>query len=886
MASALGANALPRRQAFSAQLPFAAASPQATASRLRVTTSPVRTATVGIGPVHAVSYSPPPAQRVASASSRQSSPTPGPPTAARVITTARPRSPAGTISHQPPMSVGHSTIAPQRQSSIPAVTRESHVVGERALTREQMIQMGRLMPASVNSSGCLQSPLQPGSPGSSERAKLQVAEVEQASRAQVHRLEKMVQGLASDSSARQTSSAGPAPYEPPQRVVTLLHPEGPEILPPGAVVRLSRENSHATTFDDAHVSLRPASTQEAEAQLNKELSTDVTAAADCEGLKQGERLGPDESHRIRLGEYERELEARLAKAEGARLFLQAELESRDSEMTALRRQAEDGGNLHRQNAELRVELAASKQMQESLKTDASKEARLAEELKEQLLQAQASLKEATLAQNMQDKAQNRTREVSLEAELARAHKVADQIQQDLASEAATAAQLRSQLSMAAALSQDLVAAAAISAALAQPQSSPDSEELQRRLDEESRLAADLQQQLAQALQRAAAAEAKPCGPEDDGELEHVRLQAAQAIATAEELHTRLRHVEEAQESAAASVSPAADLDPGLLASLCTARRLSAEAVQSLLEAVRTDNVEALKAILNAEGASEEALLCKDQDGCSLLQLAIRSGSFDVASALLEESQQMNERHEFQLKLQEELLEKRRKQLVNGFGPGGCGALAMLCRREDASREVLASLMAAQADPYQPDSAGVTPFMECARTGNVSFMKLLLNGTRGLVLLDTDRQSRTALHHAAQAGQREAAELLLKAGEDASLADAMDLDGCMAASLARDAGHTDLSAMLAEALSDDALEQFLAQGSQSIPPESASPEVPVDQDWAACSDEEIDESFHMDIPEEEHLQERINRKDGGQPGGLHRQTEATRGHGPGHRLQSL
>lgn len=56
----------------------------------------------------------------------------------------------------------------------------------------------------------------------------------------------------------------------------------------------------------------------------------------------------------------------------------------------------------------------------------------------------------------------KSREAALEAEVARAQRVADQMQQNLSKEAALVAQLRSQLSMAEALSEDPSAAAAIS----------------------------------------------------------------------------------------------------------------------------------------------------------------------------------------------------------------------------------------------------------------------------------------------------------------------------------------------------------------------------------------------------------------------------------------
>lgn len=48
---------------------------------------------------------------------------------------------------------------------------------------------------------------------------------------------------------------------------------------------------------------------------------------------------------------------------------------------------------------------------------------------------------------------------------------------------------------------------------------------------------------------------------------------------------------------------------------------------------------------------------------------------------------------------------------------------------------------------------------------IAHSRLLLKGSRGMVLLDMDRECRTALHCAAQAGAKQAVELLLKAAAE-------------------------------------------------------------------------------------------------------------------------
>eukprot|EP00913_Durusdinium_trenchii_P002324 g2146.t1 len=199
-------------------------------------------------------------------------------------------------------------------------------------------------------------------------------------------------------------------------------------------------------------------------------------------------------------------------------------------------------------------------------------------------------------------------------------------------------------------------------------------------------------------------------------------------------------------------------------------------------------------------------------------------------------------------------------------------------------------MEVQADPFQPDAEGRTPFLECARVGNCSFMALLLKGSRGTVLLDMDsrgegcgsggsvegpqredRECKTALHYAAEAGKKEAIQLLLKAG---ATVEALDLQGRSAASYANEAGHD-------EAMSDELLEEmFMDEADGAAPsnpgttmPGHAAPNAPnsdeelpglgharllanvrfCQEDWTVPSDDP-----GLEIPEEEHLQGRLHQ----------------------------
>lgn len=245
--------------------------------------------------------------------------------------------------------------------------------------------------------------------------------------------------------------------------------------------------------------------------------------------------------------------------------------------------------------------------------------------------------------------------------------------------------------------------------------------------------------------------------------------------------------------------------------------VSREAMQSLFEAAAGDDLEALRGALPAgEDAVATVLSARDVSGRTLLQAALAAGSLECARFFLEEGKRRAERRRYLHEVQAEMLERELGQFVNGCDSDGCAALALFCQRAETSsaetsRALAVMLLEASADPIQRDKTGMTPFLECVKAGNCEMMMLLLKGTRGYVLRDLDDHQRSALHWAAKEGQVETVELLLKAGGDA---DALDADANTAADVARAAGHSQLAGTLAEALSDEALEGFLARGSGS------------------------------------------------------------------------
>uniref|UniRef100_A0A7S4WDI4 EF-hand domain-containing protein n=1 Tax=Alexandrium monilatum TaxID=311494 RepID=A0A7S4WDI4_9DINO len=276
------------------------------------------------------------------------------------------------------------------------------------------------------------------------------------------------------------------------------------------------------------------------------------------------------------------------------------------------------------------------------------------------------------------------------------------------------------------------------------------------------------------------------------------------------------------------------------------RQLSTNSKDRLFEAASSDDVGALRAALQGEEDAVMAVLrARDGTGRTLLQVAIISGSEEAATFILGEGQRWAQRRKFMFQLQGELLERELGRFVNGQDHYGQNALAVLCSAPTATREVFIMLMEAQADPTQRDMTGKTPFLECAKSGNVQVMGALLRASRGVALADVDDANRSALHWAAHEGQQQAVELLLKANADA---DAADLEGNTAADLARVAGHIQVAQMLAEAMSDEALDEFMEQAGGG----TDGPRGSRDEGY------DVDEGEDFDIPQEDPVHARVPR----------------------------
>lgn len=236
----------------------------------------------------------------------------------------------------------------------------------------------------------------------------------------------------------------------------------------------------------------------------------------------------------------------------------------------------------------------------------------------------------------------------------------------------------------------------------------------------------------------------------------------------------------------ASISPCAG-------SIVFRRQLSNASSEKLFEAVAKDSTTALVEILQqSDRAIELVLGTRNEEGRTLLHASLASGSMEAAKFLLTEGKEWATRRQFAYKLQGELLERELCEFVNSSDKDGFSPLAVLCRDKSSNNDVAVALIEAQADPLCRDPQGMTPFLECARAGNITLMKVLLQLTRGLVLLDSDQESRTALHWAAQEGREDAVQILLRARCDH---EATDSEGRTPAEVAALASHPELGLLI-------------------------------------------------------------------------------------------
>lgn len=213
----------------------------------------------------------------------------------------------------------------------------------------------------------------------------------------------------------------------------------------------------------------------------------------------------------------------------------------------------------------------------------------------------------------------------------------------------------------------------------------------------------------------------------------------------------------------------------------------------IFEDAASNNVAALQAALAADPQQLQSMLhIKDEEGRSLLHLAIASGADEVAGFIVSEMTNWVNRCRCAYNAQGEAMQKRFSQMFNAQDRAGRSPLALLARIEDPAAEVAAALLEARADPAQRDGDGVTPFIESARSGNIALGRSLLELTQGSVVLDTDDSRRSALHWASSEGRGNFVELLILSR---AAPDVMDLDGRTPVDLARSAGQTDIVKIL-------------------------------------------------------------------------------------------
>lgn len=220
---------------------------------------------------------------------------------------------------------------------------------------------------------------------------------------------------------------------------------------------------------------------------------------------------------------------------------------------------------------------------------------------------------------------------------------------------------------------------------------------------------------------------------------------------------------------------------------------------ALFEAAALNDTGQLEAAF-AQGEREQEALFKasDSEGRTLLHVAVATGAFDTAQLLLAQFHRWTNKRKHQQTFMGELFRHQANALANCRDHAGRSPLSILCTHEETPREVSVALLQAGADPRQCNMSGVTPFLECSRSGNVSLARLLLELTHGDVLHDVDLQGRSALHWAAVEGRSEMVSFLLKLEVEPNVEDNHSMSPLH---LAESMCHTDTAHLIKVALGD-------------------------------------------------------------------------------------
>jgi ankyrin repeat protein len=212
--------------------------------------------------------------------------------------------------------------------------------------------------------------------------------------------------------------------------------------------------------------------------------------------------------------------------------------------------------------------------------------------------------------------------------------------------------------------------------------------------------------------------------------------------------------------------------------------------QAFLEAVRGGDLAGVAARLDAEPALAGA---RDANGVSAAQAAGYHGRRDVLALLVERGAPLDG---FELAMAGEL--DRLRELIAG-DPGATerrtpdGWTPLHGAAFFAQPEAVRLLLNAGADVHAVSrNAMANQPLHAALAGRLPLGAVALLLDRGADVNARQHGGYTALHAAAQHGDREMAELLLARGADPSIATD---DGRTAADLARGGGHDELAALL-------------------------------------------------------------------------------------------
>jgi len=210
--------------------------------------------------------------------------------------------------------------------------------------------------------------------------------------------------------------------------------------------------------------------------------------------------------------------------------------------------------------------------------------------------------------------------------------------------------------------------------------------------------------------------------------------------------------------------------------------------QRSFELLQAGDIEGLRRLLDENPGAADA---KDATGVSLLMHAIYRGHRDLAEVIAGKKRALDIFEAASLGRIEQLNERLANAgSQNSYSPDGFTALHLACYfgQPEAAKVLLEN--GAKADAVANNPTRVMPLHSAASARNLAAARLLLEHRAPV---DARQQAGwVPIHAAAQNGDGEMLDLLLKHGANAEIAND---EGKTAAMVARAKGHTQIAAML-------------------------------------------------------------------------------------------